>query len=118
MTDSLPLFVYGTLRRGEVNHHLLAESYDRSLPATLRGYRRSVAAHGFPVILPATGQMVEGELYFPRPHDYLSTLSRCDVLEGILPGGLAGEHYRRKQVLAESTEGTFAAWAYVAAAAE
>jgi gamma-glutamylcyclotransferase (GGCT)/AIG2-like uncharacterized protein YtfP len=107
------MFVYGTLRRGEVNHHLLAGTFDRWLPATLRDYRRSVAAHGYPVVLPAVAEAVEGELYFPRAEVYAATLRRCDELEGISPGHTAGKHYRRQEVLVETTAGRHTAWAYV-----
>lgn len=109
----LPLFVFGTLRRGEANHHCLADSYNRWLPATLLDFRRAVAAHGFPAIVAARGEQVDGELFFIRPEDFAETLRRCDTLEDIPPGKLVGPYYRRAQVSVETTEGPFTAWAYI-----
>lgn len=110
--QQLPLFVFGTLRRGEVNHRCLAGTYDRCLPATLHGFRRSVAAHGFPTIRPVAGEQVDGELFFIRPDLYDQTLRRCDVLEDLPPGELEGDYYRREPVTVETAEGKFTAWVY------
>ena len=112
--SELPLFVFGTLRQGEENHHYLAGHFERWLHATLPGYRRITAAHGFPSILPATGHAVAGELYFLRPNDYAATLAACDALEDIPPGQLAGDYYQRIEVAVDSEAGRFAAWAYAA----
>jgi gamma-glutamylcyclotransferase (GGCT)/AIG2-like uncharacterized protein YtfP len=111
--DELPLFVFGTLRRGESNHHCLAGRYDRWLPATLRDFTRTAAAHGFPQIAPSPGDQVTGELFFIRPADFAETLRRCDILEDIPPGKLVGPCYQRARVVVETAEGIVAAWAYV-----
>src|SRR5262245_54477340 len=109
----LPLFVFGTLRRAEDNHHCLAGSYDRWLVATLCDYRRTTAAHGFPAIVPSPGDEVQGELFFIRPAEFIATLHRCDVLEDIPPGQLVGPYYQRSPVVVETAEGNFMAWAYL-----
>src|SRR5262245_59894495 len=101
----LPLFVFGTLRRGEPNHHCLAGTYERWLPATLCDYVRFVAEHGFPAIVSSGGDFVEGELYFILPDAYARTLARCDELEEIPPGETVGPLYCREQVTVETTEG-------------
>jgi gamma-glutamylcyclotransferase (GGCT)/AIG2-like uncharacterized protein YtfP len=111
--EFLPLFTFGTLRRGQPNHHFLEGTYERWLPTTLRNYARIVAAHGFPAIAPAAGEQVAGELFFVRPEVFIETLARCDILEELPPGELIGHLYRRTQVVVETADGDFTAWAYV-----
>ena len=108
MTE-LPLFVYGTLRRGECNHDFLDGSYHQMLAARLRDFARADPL----MIVKRVGGMVDGELYFLRADVYDQTLRRCDRLEDIPPGKMAGAYYRRIQVVVETSEGDFAAWAYV-----
>lgn len=111
--DRLPLFVYGTLRRGESNHHFLVGRYERMLSAVLKDFRRTVAAHGYPVVVPASGESVQGEVYFLRPDLYPATLQEIDRLEEIPDGATVGEFYRRAAVTVETPEGPHTAWAYV-----
>ena len=110
----LPLFVFGTLRRGAENHHYLAGNYDQFLVATLSDFRRTTAIHGFPAIIPSPGDTVQGELYFLRADRHAETLRACDTLEDIPPGETAGEFYRRATVRVETPAGQFTAWAYLA----
>lgn len=107
----LPLFVFGTLRRGECNHHYLQNAYSRKLPARLTGFTRVRPL----MIAPAENGVVLGELYFLRLEDYQRTLAECDALEGIPPGRTEGDVYRRIAVNVETAEGRFRAWAYVEA---
>jgi gamma-glutamylcyclotransferase (GGCT)/AIG2-like uncharacterized protein YtfP len=109
----LPLFVFGTLRRGECNHHCISGDYDRWLPATLRDFNRVLTTHGFPGIVPSPGDEVAGEVFFIRRLVFTETLRRCDNLEDIPLGQLVGPYYRRAQVVVETTEGKLTAWAYV-----
>lgn len=115
MTDSieLPLFVFGTLRRGQANHHCLAGSYVRWLSATLTDFRRTVTSHGFPAIVASRGDQVAGELFFIRSEQFTETLQRCDALEDIPPGKLIGPYYQRARVSVETKEGLVTAWAYI-----
>lgn len=106
-----PLFVFGTLRRGEWNHHYLAKRFDRVLPAVLPGFRR----RGTLMIERGDGGEVAGELFFLVPEKYDETLRECDRLEGIPPGKLVGESYRRILVTVETADGPFEAWCYPAA---
>jgi gamma-glutamylcyclotransferase (GGCT)/AIG2-like uncharacterized protein YtfP len=117
-SQPLPLFVFGTLRRGESNHDRLAESYDRWLPATLRDFRRTTAAHGFPGVVPSPGDYVTGELFFITPARFAETLRRCDDLEDIPQGTLVGPYYQRAQVFVETAEINVTAWAYIDPAAK
>ena len=111
--EFLPLFAFGTLRRGEPNHHFLEGKFERWLPGTLCDYARIIASHGFPAIAPASGTQVAGELFFIRAEVFVETLGRCDILEDIPPGELIGRFYRRAQVVVETAAGNFTAWAYV-----
>lgn len=105
----LPLFVFGTLRRGHRNHHYLDGHYDVMVPAELRGYQRlhelMIARH--------PGGVVDGELFSLRLDQYESTLAACDELEEIPPGMLVGHEYERKLVTVETMDGPIRAWAYV-----
>ncbi|MBI5759429.1 MAG: gamma-glutamylcyclotransferase, partial [Planctomycetales bacterium] len=74
MPDHLPLFAFGTLRRGECNHGLLLGCYDRWLPATLPGFRATTARHGFAVVVEDPGESVAGELFFLCDDGYDETL--------------------------------------------
>jgi len=110
--SELPLFVFGTLRRGEANHHCLAGRYERCLPAQLAGFRRTVARHGFPAIVREAGGTVDGELFFLCPETYATTLRICDDLEDIPPGATAGAFYRRLAVTVQTATGPYRAWVY------
>ncbi len=105
----LPLFVFGTLRYGHCNHHYLAGSYDRRLPATLRDYARVAEL----MIDRQPGAAVSGELFELTDSCYATTLAGCDDLEGIPRGQLRGDEYERRQVTVETPDGPRVAWAYV-----
>ena len=109
MNDQLPFFVFGTLRYGECNHHLLEENYERMVPAELQGFSR---IHSL-MIVRDEDDTVEGELYFIDPLKYGETLQNCDRLEGIPPGKTIGEDYRRIRTSVETEEGAITAWVYV-----
>lgn len=107
--EELPLFVFGTLRRGQCNHHLIDGYEERMVPARLPGFERVAPL----MIARRPGSVVEGELYFLRPETYLEVMRQCDALEGIASGETAGEDYRRVRVDVETDEGIVKAWAYV-----
>jgi len=108
-TSKLPLFVFGTLRRGHRNHRYLDGQFRRMIPALLHGYER---LHELMIARRPDGT-VDGELYFLPEESYDATLAGCDELEEIPPGQLIGHEYQRRIVLVETKEGTFEAWAYV-----
>lgn len=109
MTELLPLFAFGTLRRNEPNHHYLHRRYERCLLATLPGYAIVAPL----MIAPAPGEEVTGELFFLTPGIYEATLAGCDELEEIPPGQLIGQDYERRRVVVATEAGHFEAWAYV-----
>lgn len=106
-----PLFVFGTLRRGKMNHHLLAGAYERFLPAKLKGFERFQPL----MIRRRSGHVVRGEVFYIHPELYEETMRRCDILEEIPPGKSAGWLYRRAVVRIQSSAGPVEAWAYIQA---
>lgn len=104
-----PLFVFGTLRRGELNHHYLDGRYAAMTPAVLHGYARVQPL----MIAPTVGASVDGELYTLEPTGYDATLAGCDELEELVPGTLIGPEYERRQVEVITASGPVTAWAYV-----
>lgn len=113
MIEPLPLFVFGTLRQGHSNHHLLADALLHCVPATLPGFRRGVTEHGFPSAELDLDARLEGELIHLRPETYLATLARLDELEDLPPGQLRGRFYQRAIVAVQTAEGPVLAWAYI-----
>lgn len=77
----IPIFVYGTLRRGESNAHILTHSSKNRKKEglfTLTGYDMYSICSSFPGIIPGEGSVI-GEVYLV---DY-DTLERLDILEGV-----------------------------------
>ena len=107
--QQLPLFVFGTLRRGECNHRYLAGAYDRMVPARLPGFARVEPL----MIARQIDSVVDGELYFLTPATAARTLQGCDELEELPVGHLVGREYRRIPVQTLTTDGDVTAWAYV-----
>lgn len=106
---SIPLFVFGTLRRGECNHHYLDGFYDRVLPGVLPEYGRVAPL----MIARRAGAEVLGEVFFLTESRYEQTLAGCDTLEEIPPGALIGREYERRLVCITTSDGPLDAWAYV-----
>ncbi|MCT0198345.1 gamma-glutamylcyclotransferase [Synechococcus sp. CS-1325] len=72
------MFVYGTLKRGHGNHHLLADE-----PCLGEAELPNVVLHDlgpFPMVVPGMG-LVRGELYAQD----VAALFRVDRLEGYAP---------------------------------
>lgn len=105
----LPLFVFGTLRRGECNHHYLAGRYDRVCPAQLTGFAQVTPL----MIARQDGSIVDGELFELTAETYSATLAGCDELEELPPGELIGWEYRRIAVRVTTDSDSVVAWAYV-----
>lgn len=106
--SQLPLFVFGTLRRGECNHGFLAGRFDRVQPARLLGFARVAPL----MIAREASSFIDGELFFLTPANYEATLSGCDRLEELPSQSLIGDEYRRIAVRAQTEFGEVVAWAY------
>lgn len=105
----LPLFTFGTLRRGEANHHYLAGRYERVLVARLPDY-----AVVSPLMIDRSpGSCVPGELFFLCPGSYTAAMADCDELEGIRPRMSRYAIYERRRVTVLTDHGPMDAWAYV-----
>lgn len=107
--EPLPVFVYGTLRRGFPNHDRFCFDVLEVVPAWAPG-RLYALPYGFPAMIPAADGRVIGEiLTFPDP----AALRRLDHLEGFRPDG--PRHYDRIVVEAHPLDGgrPVRAWCYV-----
>lgn len=108
-TARYPMFVFGTLRSGQCNHHLLQGRYDKRLQARLYGYARVE-----PLMIDVREDgCVTGELFFLSEAAYEQAMVDIDDLESLPPGKFIGEWYERKVVTVSTSEGEFEAWAYV-----
>jgi gamma-glutamylcyclotransferase (GGCT)/AIG2-like uncharacterized protein YtfP len=116
---TLPFFVYGTLRPGEVNHDLLLRGRTRSEePARLAdavlyqepGYPYAVEEPG--------GGPVGGELVTALPEAYEGLLAELDRLEEYVPGDPRSLYVRVERKAVREADGVAVrAWVYVAAPA-
>src|SRR5262245_56620 len=77
ITFPVLVFVYGTLKKGFRNHHLL-ETSKLVVADVLTSRRYRMLDVGFPVMLPGTEGLVQGEVYEVDAE----TLEQLDRLEG------------------------------------
>ena len=77
-----PFFVYGTLRAGQPNAHLLRGAIARARPAMLRGAQMWDLGP-YPMITEAGEGQISGELLEIEPLRYAATLQSLDRLEGV-----------------------------------
>ncbi|MFI9326703.1 gamma-glutamylcyclotransferase family protein [Kitasatospora sp. NPDC052868] len=110
--ESLPFFVYGTLRTGGRNHAAhLAGHCAAVRPAVLEG----AALHegpGFPYAVPDRERRITGELITVRPGAYARVLAALDLLEECRADG-TGLYVRRRMAVRpveRPDEGRVDAW--------
>ncbi|MEU8510302.1 gamma-glutamylcyclotransferase family protein [Kitasatospora sp. NPDC048722] len=113
--ESLPFFVYGTLRSDGHNHavHLAGRCADIR-PAVLEG----AALHdgpGFPWAVPdpTPGRRIVGELVTVRPGAYAGALADLDRLEECRADG-TGLYVRQRRAVRTAAGETREAWVYLA----
>ncbi|PSO50875.1 MAG: hypothetical protein BRC31_07070 [Actinobacteria bacterium QS_5_72_10] len=89
-----PVFIYGTLRPGEANHHLVADAACTA-PAWLADH--ALHGHGlvFPYITAQPGAWVRGDVVWPAEGSQGELLTRLDQLEGFVATGHPANHYDR-----------------------
>ncbi len=105
------VFVYGTLRRGQRAHGLVAGAI-RVEPAWIPG-QLWLLPEGYPALLDGPGR-VRGELCVFDPLEP-STLAALDAYEACLPGDPARSLYLRERREVHPASGDAAlAWVYVA----
>ncbi|MBM6619636.1 gamma-glutamylcyclotransferase family protein [Bacillus suaedaesalsae] len=81
MERTINVFVYGTLRKGERNHHFLKDAVFVSEDCWTDGIMIDTGK-GYPALLPTDTKKVVGELYKVN----LLELTKLDYLEGYVEG--------------------------------
>ncbi|MFJ8014057.1 gamma-glutamylcyclotransferase family protein [Streptomyces sp. NPDC096339] len=113
---SLPFFVYGTLRPGEVNHDLFLRGRTASEEPARLPDTALYDGPGYPYAVQRRGSAVVGELITAAPGAYGELLAALDHLEEYRGPGLPGNVYDRIACEAVRPDGTAVrAWVYVAA---
>ncbi|MFD5477964.1 gamma-glutamylcyclotransferase family protein [Streptomyces hawaiiensis] len=116
---TLPFFVYGTLRPGEVNHGLFLRGRTRSEEPGRLADTVLYAGPGYPYAVeePGGGE-VRGELVTASPESYEGLLAELDRLEEYVPGDPRSLYVRvERKVVREADGVAVPAWVYVAAPA-
>lgn len=77
-----PIFVYGTLKQNEIAYHQIATMVDYTIPATLQNFALYIR-DGIPLVIPAQGWKVTGELIYAKPDAYKELIQTIDNYEGV-----------------------------------
>jgi len=117
------VFVYGTLRPGQVNYSIVSAAVTAQVPARLDDHAlRAAVTAGFRYGTVADGHQVVGDLLRLERGAETVLLGVLDRLEGYRPGAVSGSHFiwvrRRVTTTAESSHGpagtVVEAWLYLA----
>lgn len=101
------LFAYGTLTDRRVLAKVTGRTLPSGVPATLHGFRRYETTLGYPIILPESGAVCEGQVFFSlQPADW----EKLDRYENVLDNPPA---YTRRLVQVQGAHGTISAFVYV-----
>jgi gamma-glutamylcyclotransferase (GGCT)/AIG2-like uncharacterized protein YtfP len=107
------IFVYGTLKRGFLNHRVLNSSVLKGLYQTTSPFPLFVDAYCVPYCVdsPGTGHRISGEVYAVSPE----VLEDLDELEGVADGRYARKRIELLPTTPEEQEGfpILEAWAYL-----
>ncbi|MFF5368015.1 gamma-glutamylcyclotransferase family protein [Streptomyces sp. NPDC013187] len=116
---TLPFFVYGTLRPGEVNHGLFLRGRTRSEEPGRLADAVLYEGPGYPYAVEEPGGgAVSGELVTALPEAYAALLAELDRLEEYVPGDPRSLYERvERKVVREADGAAVLAWVYVAAPA-
>ena len=77
-----PLFVYGTLKEHEIAFHQISKFVDHAIPSFLPNFALYIR-DGIPLVIPAQGWRVTGELIYAKPDSYEKLLESVDNYEGV-----------------------------------
>lgn len=109
----LPIFVYGTLRRGQANYFLLRGYTLKEIPASVTGMAL-YSLHKFPMIVEAEPEsIVYGDLIVIHPGVYSRILADLDRLEGYDPATDSGLYRRIKRRIMLNPSAEAWAWLYL-----
>ncbi|MFF8398594.1 gamma-glutamylcyclotransferase family protein [Streptomyces sp. NPDC016172] len=116
---TLPFFVYGTLRPGEVNHDLFLRGRTRSEEPGRLADAVLYEGPGYPyAVEEPDGGVISGELISALPEAYEGLLAELDRLEEYVPGDPRSLYVRVERKVAREADGAAVrAWVYVAAPA-
>jgi len=106
-SEPTAIFVYGTLKRGEVREQCWPVRPISVEPATVRGALYDLGP--YPALI-AGNDTVAGELWHIAPRDIEATLVALDRVEGF--AGKEDDLYRRVIVECETATGSTLAWTY------
>jgi gamma-glutamylcyclotransferase (GGCT)/AIG2-like uncharacterized protein YtfP len=103
----LNLFAYGTLMDRRILTRVLGRTPPTGVPATLVGYRKWETTLGYPIILPETGSICQGLVFFNlTPQDW----ARLDEYEKATSAPPA---YFRRLATAQGAHGSISVQVYV-----
>jgi gamma-glutamylcyclotransferase (GGCT)/AIG2-like uncharacterized protein YtfP len=110
MTDDnnreLPLFLYGTLRKGESAEDVIAADVARRAPARARGRLLDLKAPYPGAVFGPDEGWLDGEIVWLRPATFAAALDRVDQYENV------PFLFRRIAVMVETDGQTVEAWAF------
>jgi gamma-glutamylcyclotransferase (GGCT)/AIG2-like uncharacterized protein YtfP len=106
-TSPAAIFVYGTLKRGEVRERMWPRQPLVIEPAEVRGALYDLGPYP---ALAAGDDRVAGELWHFAAADLPATLAALDRIEGYR--GRADDLYKRIEVRCQTTTGAMSAWTY------
>jgi gamma-glutamylcyclotransferase (GGCT)/AIG2-like uncharacterized protein YtfP len=104
-------FFYGTLRRGQSNHHLVSGAVESVVPATTAGRIYHLPA-GYPALTDGDG-VVHGDLVTFAAGGLRELVARLDDLEGVVEGAPEKSLYLRELRWTRTARGRARAWCYV-----
>ncbi|MFZ5814879.1 MAG: gamma-glutamylcyclotransferase family protein [Bacillota bacterium] len=106
------LFVYGSLRSGEYNQHLIRPFVQEVSPARIRGMDLYPVTSAYPGMVRGEGSVV-GEYVQIRPAAWLDALTALDELEDYYGPGHPENHYERVLLPVETESGIRLAYTYL-----